>query len=286
MAGFRNISEYARGQADDGKISEFTVRKLPSQSNGVGNWMDLSMTSGTPVPNYYAASPLVAAVLDPFKGMFHGDNKAPEKKYLTRITLSTIFSQFALLTYTIQDYVLFYPFIDGDSLDEQVMDNTVTLPRYEDGVGLVPMMVILAPTTGAGTFTFNYVNQDDVEVTSGVHFTNASALTISTISTSQHANTSGGLPYLRLNSGDTGIKRITSVTFSVGSGGLHALVLVKPLYTGALREAGTPTEVEFIRESFNLPEIKDGAYLNMICCASGGSLAGAILSAYGKITWR
>jgi hypothetical protein len=111
-------------------------------------------------------------------------------------------------------------------------------------------------------------------------------LTISTISTSQHANTSGGLPYLRLNDGDTGIKKIVSFTFSVASGGLHALVLAKPLYSGSLREANTPTEVEFIREGFILPEIKDGAYLNMICCASGGSLAGATLTAFGKITWR
>ena len=34
------------------------------------------------------------------------------------------------------DYLMFYPLIDLDDDVEQVMDNTVTLPRYDDGAGV------------------------------------------------------------------------------------------------------------------------------------------------------
>lgn len=62
--------------------------------------------------------------------------------------------------YKLLDYVAYYPFVDGDSTNKQAMDNAVTLPRYTNGDGVLAMMVATAPTTGAGVFTYSYVDSD------------------------------------------------------------------------------------------------------------------------------
>jgi hypothetical protein len=60
------------------------------------------------------------------------------------------------------DYLLFYPFVDESVTDEQIMDNTATLPRYTDGDGVQMMAVVVAAQVGGGTFTVNYTNSDGV----------------------------------------------------------------------------------------------------------------------------
>lgn len=241
------------------------------------------MAAGNPKPQYYASTPLKFATLDGFDGIFHGDAKAPGTKHLTHLGLMTPTAGLVGL-YRLLDYVGFYPFIDGDSLDEQSMDNIVTLPRYTDGDGLMVMAVASAPTAGAGTFTFNYVNQAGAARTSPEIKCNVTAANIATLVTSEQAQVSGGRSFLPLQGGDTGVRSITSVTFSVASGGLVALVLVKPLATLAIREVSTMAEREFVTQLPGAPTIEDGAYLGLIVnCAA--SIAAGQLAGYAKFAW-
>ncbi len=282
MTGFANIGEWGDAHTN-GQTSFFSYRKVPSQASVGGWWVDLSMAAGNPSPNYYASTPLTAAVLDGNKGLFAGSAVAPAKKYLSRMTMQTpnpaLVGQYILL-----DYLLYYPFVDGDEAGTQEMDNTVTLPRWTDGAGVQAMFVCVAPSVGGGTFTFDYVNQDGVTKTSPLHSYTTTGAGITSLLTSQFATAAGYGPFLRLSGGDTGIRSIVSLSNVALNGGLGTIVLVKPIADLAIREANNPTEFVFLEEHPLGAQIVDGAYLNLIVNC-GASVAAAILQGFGQFVW-
>lgn len=280
--GFARVSEFARAQSE-GRWSTATIRKVPTNASTAGRWVDLSGAPNIPVPNYFASSPLVAATLDQEKGIFHGLNRAPAELYMQEWSMVTP-SANALGDYRCLDYVLYYPFIEGDNSDEQALDNTVTLPRYQDGIGLQIMLVAQAPMVGGGTFNVRYVNENDVERTTPTYNFNVVATNIGEIATSEQANLAGGFPCVPLVGGDRGVKRILGITVPVAAGGLFAAVLVKPLASLALREIGTPAEMRWVERRAGTPRIFDGAYLGMVVnCA--GSLAGTTVVGRMDFVW-
>lgn len=278
MAGFRNIKALVDAY-DAGRSRSCSFRKVPSQASTARWWVDLTMAAGNPVPQYYASSPLVAAALDGSRGIFHGSDVSPETLHLTEMMLVTPTAGL-VGRYMLLDYVLYYPFIDLDDLDTQVLDNTVTLPRYTDGVGLQAMLVAAAPTTGGGTFSFTYLNQSGDEKTAPTQSFSTASASIASIITSQPAVAGIGQPFLQLASGDTGIRQILTWTNAGASGGLGAVVLVKPLANSVVREINTPTEKSFVNMTPGAPRIVDGAYLGLIvqCAATvaAGQLAGRL----------
>ncbi len=282
MAGFVNYGALSNAVIN-GQTSFCSFRKVPSQATVANWWVDLSMAAGNPSPNYYASAPLVAATLDSQRGIFHGADKSPSNKHLARIHLQTPTAGLVGM-YTLLDYLLYYPFIDGDDADVQTMDNSITLPRYTDGAGVQAMFVCVAPTAGGGRFTFDYVNQDGVTKTSPVHFYTITAAGITSLLTSQPASNAAFGPFLRLASGDSGIRRIVSVTNTVLNGGLGTIVLVKPLANLAIREINTPAEFSFADQRSPGPRIVDGAYLNLIMsCAA--TVAAGTLTGFGQFVW-
>jgi hypothetical protein len=276
VPGFANLREYTAAM-NEGRTSSCSIRKVPSQASVASWWADLSMAGGNPKPNYYASAPLIAATLSGLDGIHHGGDKSPGSMHLTEWMLTTptagLVGQYRLL-----DYLLYYPFVDLDDGDPQAMDNTLTLPRYVDGDGVQAMLVCAAPTVGGGQFTFNYVNQDGVVRTSPTQFCSVASANIASLVTSEPATAANGSPFLRLASGDSGIRSIVSVSMSVLNGGLGSLVLVKPLASHVIREINTPSEVNYVSQVPGCPRVEDGAYLGMImqCAATiaAGTLAG------------
>lgn len=283
MAGFSRVGAAASAY-DDGRSVFASIRKVPSQASTAGWWVDLSMAAGNPPPNYYASSPLEAKLLDPYDGIYHGPNQGSSSLHLHKFGLVTptdaLVGRVMLL-----DYLLYYPFVDADSTDVQTLDNgTAALDRYTDGAGVRVMAVAVTPSTGGGSFTFDYVNQDGVTRTSPVQACSTTSANIATIVTSQQAvaNAPGG-PFLALASGDTGVRSIVSVTFTVPNGGLVALVLVRPIVDLAIREINTMAEVHTI-QCRPMPSIDHGAFLGLVCnCA--GSVAAGTLAGYADFIW-
>jgi hypothetical protein len=280
MVGFRNVAAYAAAE-EAGRTHFCSLRKVPSQASVAGHWVDLSMAAGNPKPQYYAAAPLVSQVLDGFDGIFHGDAKAPASKHLTDIGLMTA-SAGLVGQYTLLDYLLYYSFVDGDDLGTQVLTTGVTLPRYASGEGVMVMAVVVAPTAGGGSFTFDYIDSDGVARTSGLIACNTTATGIASLLTSEASV--GGRVFLPLAAGSRGVRSITGVTMASASGGLFALVLVHPIASTAIREINTPAEVNFVVMKPEAPRIEDGAYLGLIMnCAS--TVAAAALAGYAKFNW-
>jgi hypothetical protein len=271
----RNVA--AVGQAFTAGRSHWAgFRKVPGQASASGQWVDYSMAAGNPKPQYYAATPLASAVLDGLDGIFHGDAKTPSSQHLTHWGLVTPTAAM-VGQYVLADYLLFYPFIDGDSLDAQATTTTVTLPRYTDGDGVMVMAVVSAPTTGGGSFTFDYVNHAGDARTSPVINCNVAATSIATLLTSEPGTAAGGQFFLPLRGGDRGVRSITSVQMLSASGGLFALVLVKPLHQMAVREINTTAESDLIVTKPGAPEIVDGAYLGLIGQCAGTVAAGTLV---------
>lgn len=261
---FLGINEFAQAKLAGKQPGISAYRKVNSQAGNANAWMDLSMAAGSPPAQYYASSPLEAATLQAKKGMYHGGAVAPEQLFLSDLLLCSPAGGMCGVYYLL-DFLLYYPFIVLDDLDTQTLDNTVTLPRYADGDGVMAMLVTQAPTGGAERLTFEYVDQDGATQTSPVITLDGTTVPIASIPTNRAgaSNTDSG-PFMRVASGTRGIRQVNSVQVTVGGGGLVALVLVKPILRMALPEANTPAEVELISERAVLPPIHDDAHLQMI----------------------
>lgn len=263
---------------ETGKINTSSFRKVPSQASTAGVWCDLSMASGNPSPNFYSGSELTATVLEGNKGLVKGSGE-----YVFELTAYTSSANAAPSTLMLCDYLMFYPQVDMDSVDPQAMDNTVTLPRYTSGDGVMMFVVAQYPYIGGVNFSVTYTNSDGVQGrNTGLISCNTATNIASFIHSGSFANSFGA--FLPLQSGDRGVRAVESITFASPNGGLGAVVLVKPLYNTMLRELASPVESNCFKDSGLMPKIENGAYLNFLCLPNA-SLASVPISGIIKTIW-
>jgi hypothetical protein len=283
--GFSGVRELVDAELD-GQTWYSTWRKSPSQATTIGIWFDLSMSPGSPVPQYYASAPGVGAPMaySDQQGMFHGRNVAPGSKHLSSLTVMSTVATALPMPMMLCDYLYYYPFIDEGSTDEQLLDNTAPLPRYASGEGVQMMAVSVAGRTGGQSFTVSYTNSDGVAGrTTGPVVQNSVSL-IGSIVTSDRAVARARGPFLPLQAGDSGVRSIDSVTMAGADVGLFTLVLVKPLAQLQLRGIDAPVEANYLTDFGQLPTIVDDAYLNFLACPSG-SLAATALHGDISVVW-
>jgi hypothetical protein len=281
----QNIEQLINAELE-GKERRYTWRKTPSQATTAGLWFDLSMSPGRPVPKYwFDAPPAIAKVYySTDGGLEHGGGVSPSEKYLRMTTGIATASTALPLTMILCDYLLYYPSIDDSVLDEQVMDNTVTLPRYTDGEGVQALAISVAGRTGGARFYFTYTNSKGVSgrVSKTCYQNNAAAL--GTIQNNGQNTNVSAMPFIGLQEGDTGIQKIDSVFMLDADVGLMTIVLVKPLGTSVIREITAPVEKDYFLESGIIPRIYDDAYLSFICLPQG-TLAATVLMGDIKTVW-
>lgn len=270
----------------DGKVRQYTWRKTPTNNlSGNGVWYDLAYASGMPTPNYYIGSIGTSTLLRQSVdgGLYHGADVSPSEKYL-RLTTSLCTSSTPLpMTMMLCDYLMFYPFIDEGTTDEQVLTNTVTLPRYSGGQ---IMAVSQAPRGATGAyFTVNYTNQDGVSgrITTARQFNFAG--TNGEIVTSATALTGSSGPFIRLMDGDSEVRSIESVTMLTPDVGLFALVIVKPLATTVIREITAPVEKDYFLYNGIIPQIKDDAFLGWLISPANSGIASSVITGDLKVIW-
>jgi hypothetical protein len=283
MAGFNNIKEFVDAELD-GKSRIYSYRKSPVQTTVAGLWFDLSMSPGNPVPQYYAAAPMVSQPLKQSTdgGLYHGATTG-STKYLKSIISMSNSATGLPMPMILLDYIMFYPFVDEGTTDPQATTNSTALPRYTDGKGVQVMAISVAGRTGGQTFNFSYTNSDGVAGRTSQTVIQNTSTAIGTIVTSAITPIVGSCgPFIGLQAGDTGVRSIDSVQMISGPDvGLFTLVMVKPLITSQILEQTAPVEESLLIEKGSMPEIKDDAYLNWICLPNG-SLSG--VSLFGMIT--
>jgi len=267
---------------DEGRTH--TQRFLKNASvTGDTQWIDWSFASGQPsfdarvgVP--IARAPMVAARNDAI--WFPGIGAGQERR-LAQVMLRTAAggANQSSVDAIVYDLVAIYPLIDGDSTDPQNMDNTLVLPRYTTGAGLVPVMVNhVAPQLAAGTGTYNYTTVD------GGSRTAAFNVTLTGLGKNVGDSGAFGMP----GNYDGGVRSIDQVTFTSPPGGLYCIYLLKPLTTitnidGALTTDKVATEKDLLeRDAWRLPLVPDGAWLGFFIRPNGGATT---VSIFGNMTF-
>lgn len=260
-------------------------RKVSALITTAGMGVDCSMMPGYPRPNYYVGGELEATTFTEYKGIWHGGNVSPKEKFIHNIMAMAVSSAIVPAQLVLCDYLLYYPLIDMDSLDEQFFDNThATLPRYTDGYGVRAFIVATNPYVGGAQFSINYINSDG-ESKYSMNTLSNTGTNISTIINSGIVAGTQGL-FIPLALGCRGVRSVQSVTFNSPNGGIGCLVLVKPLATVYIREINAPAEWDFIKmQGIKLPKIEDGAYLNFLCLPNG-NMTGQLLTGSITTIWR
>lgn len=270
-----------------GKERRYTWRKTPSQATTAGLWFDLSMSPGRPVPKYWFDAPPAIAKQISYSadgGLEHGGGVSPSEKYLRLTTGIATVATALPLTMILCDYLLYYPSVDDSVLDEQVMDNTTTLPRYTDGEGVQVIAVSVAGRTGGARFYFTYTNSEGVSGRVSQTCYQNSAAALGTLQNSGANNNASAMPFIGLQAGDTGVRTIDSVFMLDADVGLMTLILVKPLGTSVIREITAPVEKDYFMEAGVIPRIYDDAYLSFLCLPQG-TLAATALMGDIKTIW-
>lgn len=298
--GFKSVSQYSQvANAGQSWLTQFR-KTIPNTATNTSAYFDYSYCSGSPVANFYASSPLVAAQLESNKGIYV-PTVTPAKQFMKSVSFMITNSNNQIVTHTRQevfllDYLLYYPFIDSDAVgEEQLFDNTVTIPRYDYGN---VMVIAQAAASTVGQFTLNYTNENGVSgrVTPINYTSQAGGGGQGVISLTAAGNVYA--PFVMLQLGDKGVRSVESITFTAGGGGLIAVVIVKPLFrsyiaqecrrttTGNLESYGACSEYVSVIQYSNCPEIKDGAVLNLLAAGHAGSMAGCQLCGILETIWN
>ena len=288
MAALTRVKDLVDAELN-GQVRYYTWRKSPTQATTARVWFDLSMSPGNPVPQYYAASPLNAVLLKQSTdgGLFHGANVSPATKYLRSTTALTVTATALPMPMLLCDYLLYYPFIDEGTTDEQVLNNnTAALSRYTDGAGVQVMAVSVASRIGGKSFYINYTNSNGVSGRiSKTVIQNSTATANGSIVTTDGAVAKTAGPFIPLQEGDTGVRSIQSVTMLGSDVGLFTLVLVKPLVQTQIRGIDAVVEVDYFTDRAEVPIIQDDAYLSWLCLPQG-ALNATALHGDIKVVWN
>lgn len=239
-----------------------------------GYFIDLNQSSGVPKYNPFAGSALTATPLVGAGnlGVFLGSFETGKTKHLLSWQVTQLTAANGPPDYVhLLDYLNFYPLIDTDDPDQQIMDNTVPLPRYSYGR---IVLIVTAPLAVTAPITVTYTNE------SGVTGRTATANLIPGLAIGVCATaigTAGGAgqatPYFPLASGDLGVSAIESVQMAGSAGGFICAAIVKPLAAMPVYETAVPSEIQFSIFGERPPEVLEGACLNFII-QRGGTVAG------------
>lgn len=271
---------------DEGRSLSRPWVKNPSVVTASGIWMDLTMFGRYPAANYFTdGTPLAAKALrrSTDGGLDHGEDKGDEyRKFLRGMTVLSTTATAVPMPMVVMDYLLYYPLVPME--DTQEMDNTITLPRYEDGKGVQIMLVEQFPYVGGGQAQVTYRNSDGVSgrQTPLVKINTQTAL--GTVAHSAPATSAAAGLFMPLAHGDGGVQAVESIYFPTADSGNLAVLLVKPLMFFGNYENTNPSEWDSLFGIGTIERIHDDAYLS-VACKPVGSINGAVIEGQIRTLW-
>lgn len=266
-----------------------------------GNAYDLSLMGGVPPANTYPGTALTSVAPDDTTGwgIWHGGNVSTDAKHILNALAAAVGTNSAPGILILVDVALYYPGVDLKSTSLQTMTQSAALARYTNGKGLRAFIVTTVQSGGTPASTpvlsaFNYRDQDDNDgALTGVGTINftAGAAGIPPVGKVVHcapaANHPG--PFLPLNAGDTGIKRVNSLQLSTAYTGATtttgAVVLAKPLLSIPLTAVGAAAERSFFAPTPLLPATPDGACLSFLYFPGAAVAANSVFAGNLDLGW-
>ena len=261
-------------------------RYFKNAATNNSSWTDQSFSSGQPgydarVGTANTFTPVIATGND---AVWFPQIAAGQDRHLESFELRFTRGASSGLSAILFDLVGYYPLIDGDSTDTMILDNTATLPRYQDGVGVIPVFIsYIAPSVQNGRATMTYIGTDDVERSVTFNVFNSASTGGVVVSGANISGTSGSECNINIPTlGSAGVKQITSITYITPPSGLHCIYLIKPLAS----VAGMQSYLAVNKSLFPaMPKIPDGAALNLFTRQAGGTSAGSTVFGNFNFIW-
>lgn len=265
---------------------------LPTSAAVAGEWHCLARGAGNPSSDtiYNTGTSLAFQSVDDTVagsgGMRHGGNVSPATKHIVNASAGTSAAATAPSVLMLVDLLGFYRVTSVTTTTAQTLNNTITLPRYTDGVGVMAFAWNTNATAmGAATptITLNYTNQAGTagRTTPAVLPTCKTAAANGLI---MYSGTGAGKynPFIPLAGGDTGIRSIQSLTLSASYvSGEFAIALCKPLITLPIGALGVVTERDYVNGLPSLPRVYDGA--NLIWLMGSGAATPVNSGLFGHV---
>ena len=280
----RSAADIAEAHNNGGFHVQPFHKICPSTFSTALAWYDSAMSGLFPRASYYPGDDYKFTLFPESNhlSIWHGGDVSPSQKILRKINLRCSAANLIPSRYILCDYLGFYGGISWESSDPQILNNTVTLPRYTDGKGVRAFLVQLFGSSGGSTYTINYTNTCNEDKTSPIQTANS----LGTGGLQNGQTSTRYNPFIDLQAGCSGIKRINSLTVNVLGSGIAVLVLVKPLAEIIYRDASITacSEIDYLIDKSETPIIYDGAKLNFIFSPIGNP-TGLIYNGYCEFAW-
>lgn len=288
--GFSSMDELIQKITTNGQLRRVDWNKnfLPTSAAVAGEWHCLARGSGNPSSDtiYNTGTNLafqsVSDTTTGAGGIQHGGNVTPATKHIVNASAGTSSATTAPGMMMLVDLLGFYRITTVTSTSVQTLDNTITIPRYTDGAGVMAFAWNTNATAlGAATptITLNYTNQSGTagKTTPAVLPTCKTAAANGLI---MYSGTGSGKynPFIPLAAGDSGIRSIQSLQLSASYvSGEFSVALCRPIIGMPLGALGVVTERDYVNGLPSLPRVYDGANLIWLY---GSSLATPVNSSF------
>jgi hypothetical protein len=191
-------------------------------------------------------------------------------KHLLTMSAQTAGATTVPITLLLVDLLGCYARIDGNTASAITLANTLTLPRYTSGTGVMAYSVVAPATTGATAHNclMTYTNQANVGSRA---LPQTVAATVSAVNSHiYHSGTAANNigPFLPLQAGDTGIRSVQTWQQSAANGTASTftnLVLAKPIMELQLTTQFLLSERDMLNQFPSLPLIQEAAATKNAC---------------------
>jgi hypothetical protein len=191
-------------------------------------------------------------------------------KHLLTMSAQTAGATTVPITLLLVDMLGCYARIDGNTASAITLANTLTLPRYTSGTGVMAYSVVAPATTGgtAHNCLMTYTNQANVGSRA---LPQTVASTVSAVNSHiYHSGTAANNigPFLPLQAGDTGIRSVQTWQQSAANGTASTftnLVLAKPIMELQLTTQFLLSERDMLNQFPSLPLIQEAAATKNAC---------------------
>ena len=295
MSGFTSQDSIINALTVDGKgyRSDWQKSTFATTAHTAGLWYSLFRGGGNPAADTImgtgtnlAFQALTDATTNA-TGIQHGGN-VTDYKVLLNAAAQTAAGTVAPCVLMLVDLLGFYPITTVTTTGAQVLNNTVTLPRYTDGAGV---QAFITPTTvmGAGVpnISLGYTNSAAVgsRATPATLPIGNTAAAVTSIVYSGTGNGKYG-PFMPLQAGDSGIRSVQTINLSASYvSGVLNLVLCKPLVTLPITTLGVTAERDLVNQFASMPKIYNGACLAWLMLAGAATPVASPLSGHLEFGW-
>jgi hypothetical protein len=191
-------------------------------------------------------------------------------KHLLTMSAQTAGSSTVPITLLLVDMLGCYARIDGNVGTAITLANTLTLPRYTSGTGVMAYNVVAPATTGlnAHNCLMTYTNQSNVNTR---NLPQTVAATVSAVNSHiYHSGTAANNigPFLPLQAGDTGIRSVQTWQQTAANGTASTftnLVLAKPIMELQVTTQFLLSERDMLNQFPSLPLIQEAAATKNAC---------------------